>query len=518
MDRRRLRRPGMDQSRAPVSGEVAGDRRHPAGDPCRATPPAQRPVPPPAPASPPRSRRAGRRSGDRRASRPASARFRPRRAGSSPPHRLPPARAAASRSRGRRRRWPGAPSRKSLSIARITSARSTCRTVSTRRPKARTAPAPPRCRVPRPPTGASAVPGSGCRSPSICGRQRRRCHRAGEDAQTAALPPRRDQRGHESVDAGDVPPRKHRLRPVRIVEIEDAGLDDAVGGAQARRMVGVAFDLDRTAHLVGQQHAVGIAAARDRGCEGPRHAGDKSRRHLDIRNGLFRHRRPARRRSSPPSAKDAPISSRKPPAPELDLVQRRQARETPAEASPANSGSAASSSRLRHNSRPALSFSRRARSAAIVVHRWHTEQSDRVAGWISYAARSCSPGGVSGVRFQFGLKTSSRGRRLGAGSRWQSRHQLMDRLARLPGQRHAVDRAVAGHAADAFGDMDAVIEEDVVRQLVDAVPADRLALAPGFAAPAPAFPRWSRSASGRSCRYGSAAARRLAETSTEVWQ
>src|SRR5579883_1097736 len=44
---------------------------------------------------------------------------------------------------------------------------------------------------------------------------------------------------------------------------------------------------------------------------------------------------------------------------------------------------------------------------------------------------------------------------------------------RLPGQRHVADRAVAFRAADAFGDMDAVIEIDVVGETIDPGPAQR---------------------------------------------
>ena len=47
---------------------------------------------------------------------------------------------------------------------------------------------------------------------------------------------------------------------------------------------------------------------------------------------------------------------------------------------------------------------------------------------------------------------------------------------RLPGQRHVAYRPVAFGAADALRDMDAVVEVDVIRQGVDAGPAQRLAL------------------------------------------
>ena len=44
----------------------------------------------------------------------------------------------------------------------------------------------------------------------------------------------------------------------------------------------------------------------------------------------------------------------------------------------------------------------------------------------------------------------------------------------LPHQRHVVDRPVTGAASDALGDVDRVIEIDVIRQPVDLAPADRL--------------------------------------------
>ena len=44
----------------------------------------------------------------------------------------------------------------------------------------------------------------------------------------------------------------------------------------------------------------------------------------------------------------------------------------------------------------------------------------------------------------------------------------------LRDERHLVDAAVAGLAADALGDVDRVVEVDVVRQVVDLDPLDRL--------------------------------------------
>src|SRR5207245_7518762 len=50
----------------------------------------------------------------------------------------------------------------------------------------------------------------------------------------------------------------------------------------------------------------------------------------------------------------------------------------------------------------------------------------------------------------------------------------LERL-RLPHERHAIHGPVARRAADAFVDVNAVIEVDEVRQIVDARPQDRLA-------------------------------------------
>ena len=41
---------------------------------------------------------------------------------------------------------------------------------------------------------------------------------------------------------------------------------------------------------------------------------------------------------------------------------------------------------------------------------------------------------------------------------------------RFPGDRHLVDSTVTGRAADAFCDMDTVIEKGEVRQIVDTIP------------------------------------------------
>jgi len=53
--------------------------------------------------------------------------------------------------------------------------------------------------------------------------------------------------------------------------------------------------------------------------------------------------------------------------------------------------------------------------------------------------------------------------------------------ARLPGHRHVADRPVALGATDALGDVNAVIEIDVVRQPINPRPADRNILSQALA-------------------------------------
>lgn len=43
----------------------------------------------------------------------------------------------------------------------------------------------------------------------------------------------------------------------------------------------------------------------------------------------------------------------------------------------------------------------------------------------------------------------------------------------LPGERHLIDATVAGFTADSLADVDAVVEENEVRQIVNPLPTDR---------------------------------------------
>ena len=65
------------------------------------------------------------------------------------------------------------------------------------------------------------------------------------------LPNRRDER-LERANFAEV---RERLRAIGIVETEDRRLREEVGGAEARRMIGVAFDLRRAALVALDQEA-----------------------------------------------------------------------------------------------------------------------------------------------------------------------------------------------------------------------------------------------------------------------
>ena len=58
-----------------------------------------------------------------------------------------------------------------------------------------------------------------------------------------------------------------------------------------------------------------------------------------------------------------------------------------------------------------------------------------------------------------------------SGSRWHSRHHL-ERLG-LHHQRHSIHAAVTARATDSLGDVDCVVEVDVIGQVVDPRPLDR---------------------------------------------
>src|SRR5579864_3642653 len=47
--------------------------------------------------------------------------------------------------------------------------------------------------------------------------------------------------------------------PIRIIEIQDRGLAEWIGGTEAGGMIGIALHLDWASSAMGDQHAIGIA-------------------------------------------------------------------------------------------------------------------------------------------------------------------------------------------------------------------------------------------------------------------
>src|SRR6185437_774247 len=107
-------------------------------------------------------------------------------------------------------------------------------------------------------------------------------------AASLPLPPLLDNRGDEGLPALDLTTPRHRLRAMRIVEAEDARLLDGAGGAEARRMIGIALDLYRPPHLMLEQDAGRIAIERGRGGVVAGAGGNDAGRLLDIRPQLAR--------------------------------------------------------------------------------------------------------------------------------------------------------------------------------------------------------------------------------------
>ncbi len=91
-----------------------------------------------------------------------------------------------------------------------------------------------------------------------------------------------------------------------------------------------------------------------------------------------------------------------------------------------------------------------------------------------------SPDCVSALRCQSGSNTASCGRRCGRSMVAIQAPAHVERLG-LARHRHGANRAVALGAADAFGDMDAVVEKDVVGERIDARPPDILVLGQALA-------------------------------------
>ena len=193
-----------------------------------------------------------------------------------------------------------------------------------------------------------------------------------------------DQCLDQSIGAGRPAGGQHRTRAVGVVEVEDARLDDRVERALAGGMLRIAFQLDRSAHLVDGQHTVGIAAACDRRGEMAGDAGHQTGRHRHIRNCLVRRfSGPAARQSG--QCEGGAHQLQQPAPANARLAKVRQTRELGAQ-------------HLQHRrlARQLLQAAPQRPAAPSgqpipdppgqllppLRHRWHTEQSDRVSGWM----------------------------------------------------------------------------------------------------------------------------------------
>jgi len=105
-----------------------------------------------------------------------------------------------------------------------------------------------------------------------------RGHRAGEDAQPLAAGQRPQALAHlagEGAPGGDPAVVEDLLRAVGIVEGEQRGLGEGVGGAPARRVVRVPLDLGRPPLVALGEHAQRVAGVGARGGEEEGLAGDE---------------------------------------------------------------------------------------------------------------------------------------------------------------------------------------------------------------------------------------------------
>ena len=199
--------------------------------------------------------------------------------------------------------------------------------------------------------------------------------------------------------------QRDRLRAVRIVEAEHRRLDARARRAEGRWVRRVSLDLRRSPFVALDDQAVGAPAERHgrRVVEGD--PGNDLLGWSHVRDDLF-DRAPARRE---PRERERGADEHHHVAAGHPVGKLRGAlRELPLERV-AELGSV---------------LDLRETSPIGPTHRWHPEHS--VGGWTGRSRASCaartwaSRGGL-----HFMLVTSERGRLLGPGSRWQSRHQLM---------------------------------------------------------------------------------------------
>jgi hypothetical protein len=94
-------------------------------------------------------------------------------------------------------------------------------------------------------------------------------------------------RGDEGVESPDVAKVRDRRRAIRVVEVEDRGLREDVGGAAARGMIRVAFDLRRAALVALHEEADARSRKRHRRRVEERLAGDELLGLAHVRHDLL---------------------------------------------------------------------------------------------------------------------------------------------------------------------------------------------------------------------------------------
>ena len=274
---------------------------------------------------------------------------------------------------------------------------------------------------------------------------------AGEDSEAVPLRLREpgalaEQVGLQRLRAREPPGVHQPGRAVRIIEIQQHRLAVDAGRTEASGVLRIALDLDRPAHLVGDDDARRGAAVHQRGRVAVGLSGHDIGGRPDrddkvvVRRARVASREAAKRHAGSHQAQHAPPRFR----PRQRARQCREFAGHPLRVFEVYRATASGA---------LLSVAYRAIGQVAV---WHVvmRQQRRLRGRGSGAV----PVGV----VDRALRPQVRPRVAVAGQT-----ELHRQRRRLVGQRHLRDMAVAGLAAHAFGDVDRVVEVDVVGQVVD---------------------------------------------------
>src|SRR6185312_9691393 len=236
------------------------------------------------------------------------------------------------------------------------------------------------------------------------GRQCRGGHSAGEyvhPSPTAAtgLCGQLEDRSGEIVPGRDLASMPHRLRPVRVPELQNRCLREDVRGAQGRRVLGISFNLGGPSHVAIHPPSLCVAIASQRRREESWQLITLSARRVNVRNDLGLwwatagcHPRERERRAQR--------------AQELSPIQAEHLRKTRLLLlQPAPEGLAVGElleAAPQHRARLGrqLGTRRRRIERLLTSQRWHTEQSVRRAVSMWYAFSSRAPNAAWSAAFQ----------------------------------------------------------------------------------------------------------------------